>query len=293
MSADRDVTRIVRSWLHEDAYEDADRILDLVLDEVDTTAQRQDSWLARRFPPMNNNIVRVGIAAAVIVLVVIVGINFLPGPNTGSSPEATPSPSAQSSPVSLPFTTASNSLEAGRYRLLGETWAPVDLTLTVPAGWNQDSLGVAKNPDSDTGLSLQAWVVTQVYTDTCAADGQLLPIGPSVDDLVNALEALGGAEVSPPVESTVGGSPATLVGLLFAEDINLADCRVPALQVWKDAEDENYNAGVPGSSQSIYVMDVQDQTVAIVTTGCTTSASAADLAELEAIIDSIQIEPAP
>src|SRR4029453_13974606 len=103
-------------------------------------------------------------------------------------------------PVNLPFTTVPKALEAGRYRLLGGTWAPIDLTLTVPAGWNQDGLGVLKNPDSDTGLSLQAWVVTQVYTDTWAAEGQLVPIGPSVDDLVNALEALGGAEVSPPVE---------------------------------------------------------------------------------------------
>ena len=40
MSTDRDVTRIVRSWLHEDAYEDADRILNLVLAEIDTTPQR-------------------------------------------------------------------------------------------------------------------------------------------------------------------------------------------------------------------------------------------------------------
>ena len=65
MSTDRDVTRIVRSWLHEDAYEDADRILNFVLDEVDTTPQRSPSWLARRFPPMNSNVVRFGFAAAV------------------------------------------------------------------------------------------------------------------------------------------------------------------------------------------------------------------------------------
>ena len=55
MSTDRDVTtRIVRSWLHEDAHEDADRILNLVLDEIDTTPQRRPGWLARRFPPMNS-----------------------------------------------------------------------------------------------------------------------------------------------------------------------------------------------------------------------------------------------
>ena len=237
---------------------------------------------------MNHNIVRLGMAAVVIVLAVIVGINLLPGGNTGG-PDATPSPSA----VSLPFTRDSRPIEAGTYRLLGETWAPVDLTLTVPAGWDQVELGVDKNPDTDGGLSLSAWVVTQVYTDTCAAEGHLVPIGPSVDDLVNALEALGGAEVSPPVESTVGEYTAKRVDLSFSETMNLDDCREPALQVWKDADVDSYNAGVPGSSQSIYVMDVQGQTVAIVTSGSTTTASAADLAELEAIMASIQIEPAP
>lgn len=47
----------------------------------------------RRFNFMSNNFVRAGIAAAVIVLAVVVGINFLPGPNTGGPPEATSSPS--------------------------------------------------------------------------------------------------------------------------------------------------------------------------------------------------------
>ncbi len=50
MSTDRDVTRIVRSWLHEDAYEDADRVLDLVLDQLDTTPQRRATWWPVRRP---------------------------------------------------------------------------------------------------------------------------------------------------------------------------------------------------------------------------------------------------
>jgi hypothetical protein len=101
MSADRDVTRIVRSWLHEDAYEDADRILNLVLDEIDTTPQRRASWLARRFPPMNTYL-KVGLAAAVAVLAVILGISYFSGSNVGSPPDASPSPSAAASAASPP-----------------------------------------------------------------------------------------------------------------------------------------------------------------------------------------------
>ena len=56
MSTDRDTTRIVRSWLRTDEHESADRVLDAVLDQLDTTPQRRATWWpARRFPDMNNS----------------------------------------------------------------------------------------------------------------------------------------------------------------------------------------------------------------------------------------------
>ena len=55
MSTDRDITRIVRSWLRTDEHESADRVLDAVLDRLDTTPQRRATWWpAWRFPEMNN-----------------------------------------------------------------------------------------------------------------------------------------------------------------------------------------------------------------------------------------------
>jgi hypothetical protein len=91
MSTDRDVTRIVRSWLHEDAYEDADRILNLVLEEVDTTPQRSPSWLARRFPPMNSTM-RIALAVAAVVAIALLGVSLLIPKNIGTPTEtATPS----------------------------------------------------------------------------------------------------------------------------------------------------------------------------------------------------------
>ena len=76
MSVDRDVTRAVRSWLHEDAHENADRVLDLVLDQLDTTPQRRARWPARRFPPMSNTI-RIALATAAVVILAFLGIRFL------------------------------------------------------------------------------------------------------------------------------------------------------------------------------------------------------------------------
>src|SRR4029078_9717469 len=75
---DRDVTRAIRSWLHEDRHEDASRIAAAVLDRVESTPRRRVSWWpARRFLDMNT-FAKVFVAAAAVVAVAFVGINLLP-----------------------------------------------------------------------------------------------------------------------------------------------------------------------------------------------------------------------
>ena len=77
MSTDRDVTRIVRSWLEEGVTALPDRVLDTVLDQLPATPQRRAWWPARRLREMNN-LAKLAIAAAAVVVVAIVGINLLP-----------------------------------------------------------------------------------------------------------------------------------------------------------------------------------------------------------------------
>jgi hypothetical protein len=93
VSTDRDVTRIVRSWMDEGVTQLPDRVLDLVLDQLPATPQRRASWLARR--PTMNNYARLGLVAAAVLAVVIVGIGLLGKPlDVGPTSSATPSPSS-------------------------------------------------------------------------------------------------------------------------------------------------------------------------------------------------------
>ena len=67
MSTDRDVTRIVRSWLEEGVTALPDRVLDAVLDQLPATPQRRAPWPARRLRDMNILLVLPRAAAAVAV----------------------------------------------------------------------------------------------------------------------------------------------------------------------------------------------------------------------------------
>ena len=104
MSTERDVERIVRSWMDEGVNALPDRVLDAVLDQIPATPQRRAGWPARRFPSLNTYM-RFGLAAAAVVLAAVIGIGLY-GNLTGGPPDATPSstpaPSPSSSPVPSP-----------------------------------------------------------------------------------------------------------------------------------------------------------------------------------------------
>ena len=102
MSTDREVTRIVRSWLEDGVNVLPDRVLDTVLDRVPATPQRRAWWPARRVQRMNT-MLKVALAVAAVVAIVVAGINILPksGGVGGTAPapsSATPSPTAAPSP---------------------------------------------------------------------------------------------------------------------------------------------------------------------------------------------------
>lgn len=85
-------TRIVLSWLLEDAHENAERVLLRALDEVNTTPQRRSWWPAWRTNRMNTYAKLIAAAAAVLV-VVIGGYRFLPLESGSGGPTTAPSPS--------------------------------------------------------------------------------------------------------------------------------------------------------------------------------------------------------
>ena len=85
-------TRIVLSWLREDAHENAEQMLLRALDEVDATPQRR-FWPAWRSNRMNT-FAKLIVAAAAVLVVAFAGFQLLPrNGGVGAEPIVTPSPS--------------------------------------------------------------------------------------------------------------------------------------------------------------------------------------------------------
>jgi hypothetical protein len=292
MSTDRDPTRIVRSWLQADEYESADRVLDAVLDQLDTTPQRRAGWLGRRLSHMNNT-AKIAMVAAAVVAVALLGIRFLlPDQNIG------PPPTPTQSPIALPVSTDA---DAGTTYFINTAWGPGTprLILTVPAdGWStigDDNLGkdAIDDPNDFHDIAITPWNVTNLFADPCRriTEGQLdPPVGPTVDDLATALRNQAGENAAAPTDVTVGGYSGKRVELSQPAGLDIATCESGAFTRWTESGTFGGHNYGNGQRNVVYILDV-DGLRAVIDTSYLPGTSDASLAELEQIVASIRIEP--
>jgi hypothetical protein len=214
-----------------------------------------------------------------------------------SDPSPAHSPTAVAAGLAFPVSDDPVSVEPGTHRIPTSAWSVADLTVTFPEGWTvQYGHVFAGHPDEDDEFGFYPVVVDSIWAEACAGSesGDPIVVGPSVDDLVAALLQQPGPTASAPVETTLGGYPATRIDLTVPEGFALDACNAAGvgLQIWySPAADKNFILLADGSA-SVYILDVDgERQVFLVQHGDTTSDE--DLAELQAVLDSIQIEPRP
>jgi len=289
MSTENDVARSLGSWLKEERHEDADRVLDVVFDQIPATPQRRAGWPARRFFEMNR-FARFATLALAVVAIAIVGFALARGTNVGGpTSTAVPTPTPP-----LLNTVPVGDLAAGTYQI--DAVFPVRLSFTVPTGFNHrrgaaDDVGIGYN-GSGTARGIEFQVASNVYPDPChtSSGPASPPIGPGVDDLVTAMTTLVGFQSGPVTNVTIGGFPAKAFDL--TNNIDASTCDRQGIQPLVFAGTSATTSIIPGARQRIYVMNVSGTRLMIMTfyfQAGDATAEAEAAASLKAIVESIEI----
>ena len=323
MSSDRDTTRIVRSWLEEGATALPDRVLDAVLDQVPATSQRRPLWSAWRFRQMNSAL-KLGLAATAFVVVALVGITLLPkdaGVGTGPSPTATPTASPTATPQRsvVPSPTASQAVltefpqgpfAAGTYTV--EPFTSPDsnvcpqrpktgciepdqgdslrFTVTVPPGWTGlgSSWIFAETTGADTAdllFNRGGWLLT----DPCQTTPADVPVGPTVENFVDALAAHPILNTTTPVDVTLAGYSGKYLELRGPAVVSTEASPDPKCLAYRPWDTNIYMQG-PNQTWHLWVLDIDGARVVIQAMDYPGTPDARR-AEREAMVASIKIEP--
>jgi hypothetical protein len=141
-------------------------------------------------------------------------------------------------------------------------------------------------------MSLGFLTITSLEPDPCnwKAGGTDVEVGPTVDDLVTALVANPGYETTDPADVTLGGFSGQRIDVQMPADLNVATCADRQFWVWSVADGQTIYAQGSEGRFHLWILDVQGRRVLVMTHDFP-GTPADDQAELQAIVDSIQIEP--
>lgn len=235
------------------------------------------------------------VAAAAVVVVAVAGANLLsqgtsPGGVGSASPSLTPATTA--SPSSEPTAPASPTVPPFPPR--GEL-APgpgvashlgVPFTFVVPAPeWYSDGFYFVK-----AAAFLAFWnEIANVYADPCQAVVLDPPVGPSPEDLADALSSLPGTDALEPVPDTIGGLDAIRVEFTIRDDIL---CQPQGFQLWQEQGATSANgrfAQALGQRERLWVLELGGVRT-IISTTVQPDTPPAVVAELQSLVDSLEFD---
>jgi len=299
VSSDPETTSIVRSWLDEGVTQLPDRVLDAVLDQVPATRQRRVTWWpARRNEPMNT-MLKLGLAAVVVTVAALIGVNSLGSSNVGGpgSDDSAPTPEPTATPELTPEPTPEGNLTVGETYSISLPEYPIAISVTIPAAgwWGEPGGGVLLINDADppAGAGIITFVDDgyHVYGDPCQWS-TTRPDTPAttVDELVAALSAQASRDALAPVDITLDGYAGMSITLHVPDDADFAECDEDRFASWgvPGEDPARYHQG-PGQIDKLWILDVDGHLVVIDTAYYEgTPQSVVD--QLEAIVDSISFD---
>lgn len=265
---DSDFDVLLAEWLEDDAFVAPVTPVEAAVDFARTNPRRRD-WLAfLRRDAMTARAttglrpVVIAVAVAALLALVIGGAVLI-----GSQPEPTPTPmpsataNSTATPVAARPLPADGALAPGQYTV-GVPGGPVTVSLTIgDDNWTSGSWYIMDPPEFTRQISF--WTVGNVYEDLCdSASLPPSPVGPTVDDLVAALDAQAGSTMSPAHDVVVGGYS----GKRLTMRPRRSACSGDASPMWVDPSGEPGRGLETGtaSQDRIWILDVEGERLVIV-----------------------------
>lgn len=245
---------------------------------------------------------KVALAAAAVVVVAVVGYNLLPAISEPGKP--TSAPSAQPTVAPNPSPSPASGLKTVTIRpfegLMCEQPAPSDciedprddsiaFTYQYPSGWEISDGFVSLKSVSAGPLAWAGMVPARggsLYSDPCEIEDGVPPdiaVGPTVAEFATALDTHPLLDVTTPVDVTLAGYAGKYLDLRAPADIS------GCLHYRPITGDTIYAQG-SGMRWLFWILDVQGVRVVIEAFDYP-GTSAQHQAELQAILDSIEITP--
>lgn len=222
-------------------------------------------------------------------LALAVLLTVLTGCEGGATDE--PQPSTISTTASGTTPTGAASIEPGTHLLQRSGWSVADFAVTFPDGWTVQEGHYLKHSDADDEFGIQAYVVDEVFTDSCHG-GDVIEVGPTALDLAAALlTQRGPTKLHGPSGLTLGGVPALYSFYKLPKDLELRACMLEedGLRIWHNSAVDTSFVLAPGVYAWVYILEVDGQRQVFVA-HFTEKTSRKDVNELEAVLDSIRIE---
>ena len=224
-----------------------------------------------------------------------------PSPTPGApslDPAATPLPTFLALPA-VP----------GTVHLVPDGRLPVRVSMVLPNGWQQATAGiyVKGRGEAPAGMSIGAWSLRDVQVFPCrwaagvVADPALMATAAGQSEALAdwwgqdpRMPPYSNSPLAPsairPRATTFAGYPAQYLETLILLGFDFSQCDAGQLVLWDGTNGEPRLGLGPGELHRLWVVDV-DGTVVVIDAATYAGTSPADQAELQAMLDSITIEP--
>lgn len=298
MTREPDFIGLVEDYLdeHEGVTPLPDATRAAIRARLPSTHQRPAWWPTRRLSPMNTTL-KFGLTGAVVAVVALLGLTYIASPNLflnvgggddnpPSAAPATPQPTA----TPIPQLPEGEIPRTATYR--ANPFIPVEVLVTVPEGWIGGGDWLLLGPrgvEPPDGMNIRFGSVLNLFADPFARGAGLLdpPVGPSVDDLVEAMTSHADWPTTGSTDVTVDGYAGKVVRLTLPADL---DMPTGQFLLFRDEAFGDRWAFEPGQIIDFYIIDVDGERL-VLELFSYPDTPAEDIAEREAIVESMQLRP--